>query len=74
MSCHGYQSIMTMTSNSVTITERLLVDYHENDMLSIPNSNLILPSQPNIDRLFNDCNARHVLFVNLKQVSYWTVH
>ncbi|KAG5007721.1 hypothetical protein AAZX31_09G179700 [Glycine max] len=35
-----------------SLTERLLVD-HENDMLSMPNSKLMLPSQPNIDRLFN---------------------
>ncbi|KAL2966179.1 hypothetical protein AAZX31_16G101800 [Glycine max] len=54
--CQEINQVIRLKKNfqfEPSLTERLLVDYHENDMLSIPNSNLILPSQPNIDRLFN---------------------
>ncbi|TKY58385.1 Serine/threonine-protein kinase/endoribonuclease IRE1b [Spatholobus suberectus] len=54
--CQEIQQVFRLKKNFLfepSQTERLLEADHENDMLSMPNSNLKLPSRPNIDRLFN---------------------
>nr|KYP51973.1 Serine/threonine-protein kinase/endoribonuclease IRE1 [Cajanus cajan] len=54
--CQEKQQVFRLKKNFLfesSQTESQLGVYHENDMLSMPNSNLMLPSQPNIDRSFN---------------------
>ena len=62
--CEEIQEVFRLKKNFLfepSLTEKLLWDYHENDMLSVPYSNLRLPLQPNINRLFNGDNDKMML-------------
>ncbi|RDY07440.1 Serine/threonine-protein kinase/endoribonuclease IRE1b, partial [Mucuna pruriens] len=52
--CQEIQQVFRLKKNFLfepSLTEGLLGTYHENDMLSVPNPNLMLPLQQHIDRL-----------------------
>ena len=54
--CQEIQQVFRLQKNFLlepSITERLPGADHENDMLSMPTSDLMLPSQPHVDRFLN---------------------
>ncbi|KAE9614571.1 hypothetical protein Lal_00012248 [Lupinus albus] len=68
MPCQEMQQVFRLQKNFLlepSITERLPRDYHENDMLPMPASDLMLPSQPSIDRFFNGHDSNAMLPVPL---------
>lgn len=62
--CQEIQQVFRLKKNFLlepSITERLPGANHENDMLSMPTSDLMLPLQPNIDRFFNGHDGNMML-------------
>lgn len=62
--CQEIQQVFRLKKNFLlepSITERLPGAYHENDILSVTTSDLMLPFQPNIDRFFNGHDGNMML-------------